>query len=421
MSRREPAHGLPGPVGRPGARAAPRLAVDLNLTTHRAYKKRCLLELLAGRPLSRHDLALATNLSDSTVAILVDELIEEGLVTEIGPGPSRGGRRPILLDLCPDGAFLVGLEFAATACYGLVRDLKGRVVARLERRWPTPRGPDTVLTHLAEAVEELLAADPVLRARTLGVGVGVPGLVDWEAGIGRYYPHIPDWREVPVASILQARLGLPVFVEQNIRAVALAELRWGAGRGHQTLVCLGGRNGLGAAVVVGGELVRGVGAAAGEIGHITAEPGGPPCSCGRRGCLEAYVGPGAWQAELRARHLPEAAGPAALWAAAEAGEAQAVAFCRGVVGRLAAAVSHVVGLLNPSLVILAGYLAAAGPGLARELEAALRDLALPGPAQQVRVVQGQLGEAAGALGAADVVWRRLAPEYRTLSGGVSWR
>jgi glucokinase len=248
------------------------------------------------------------------------------------------------------------------------------------------------------------------------VGVGVPGLVDVVKGECRFSPNL-HWQDVPVAQLLGDSLGVPVFVDNDVNLAALAEHRLGAGRGYRDLIMVTVGTGIGAGLILDGKLYRGPGGSAGELGHLPVDPAGTLCSCGRRGCLETTcsgtaIGRRASQLVHPASRLWEQQplDARAVFAAAREGDELARTVVQEAVAWLSTGLAGVVNLLNPSLIIVGGGVAQAGPGFLDALAAAIKLRALPHPAAQVQVVAAELGPGAGVTGAGLYAWDRQGKE-----------
>ncbi|HJP88797.1 MAG TPA: ROK family transcriptional regulator [Candidatus Limnocylindrales bacterium] len=236
-------------------------------------------------PISRAEVARMSGLTRTTVGDLVSELLEEGMAREMGRGPSTGGKAPILLELVDEARHVVGLDLAELRFRGAVVDLRGNVVQTAEREVGAADGEEAVdLVH--ELIDELAKG----REQTLlGIGVGAPGIVDAGTGTIRWAVNL-NWPDLPLGDMLRERYGLPVQVANDSRAAALALQLFGERQtGTSNLVAITVGRGIGAGVVLGGELFHGDGFGAGEIGHTTVVEEGPECRCGRIGCLETVA------------------------------------------------------------------------------------------------------------------------------------
>ncbi|MFB6837938.1 ROK family protein [Streptomyces sp. NPDC056361] len=310
--------------------------------------------------MSRQDLAAATGLSFATVANLTAELLEAGVLVEAGHEDSSGGRPRARLAVNAERGALIGIDIAETSVHAELFDLALEVRHSVER--PLPPGdvrPADVVEQLAACVEELLDGSGVPRERVLGAGVSVPGMVEREGGVSSFSPYW-SWHEVPLRALLDERLGLPLWLDNPLRASTVAELWFGAGREVDDLVVLTLRAGVGAGIAIGGQLYRGFTNSAGEWGHTCLALDGRLCTCGNRGCVEAYVSTRGiaqtWRelapGDERATCPDDAATVAALARAAAERDPVAAAVIDRTGRYLGAAVANLVNLLNPRVLVL---------------------------------------------------------------------
>ena len=257
-------------------------------------------------------------------------------------------------------------------------------------------GPPAVLERLAELGREAIGPFGSVQS----VGLGLPGHFDPELGTGVLLPNLKgDWVGEPIAGPVSERLGLPVSLVNDVRALTLAELRLGAGRGARDLVCIALGTGVGGGVVIGGRLHLGL-AHAGEIGHQTVEPDGPPCGCGNNGCLDRVAG-----ADVLAREAGRTSAREVVDAAAARDE-RALAVVERAAAAIGIAIANAVVLLWPERVVVGGGVAEAGEFLLDRVRAEVRRRAAVAPVDRIPVVKAELGAAAGAVGAA--LWGREA-------------
>ncbi len=272
---------------------------------------------------------------------------------------------------------------------------------------------------IRRTTEDLSRTIPQRALRLCGVGIGVPGLTDARRGVVHLLTNVAGWRNVPLAQRMTRRLGLPVFVDNDANLFTLGEWRFGAGRGARHLVGLTLGTGVGGGLVINGALDRGASGTAGELGHSIIDPGGRRCGCGGRGCLETLVGTAAIL-ELARRAVRRRAGrlrtlvrqargritPELVCNAAQRGDASALAIWRTVGQTLGLGVAGLVNLLNPDRVIIGGGVAGAWVWFAPSLIATVRQRAMSVPARAVRIVRAHLGDSAGIVGAAALVWEQ---------------
>lgn len=239
------------------------------------------------QPISRADIAKATGLRPGTVSAIVNRLIREKLVYEGVEGPSTGGRPPKYLYVNAESAYVLAIDVGVHETAYAVSDFNGRIM--MQRAVLTEGQPEVFLTSLAREIKSLIQSQ-YPRARFEAVGVSVPGLVDRADGSLIISPN-QGWQSVPVRALLEAELMLPVFVENDANASAFAELWYGPldELSTRTLLFVLVVEGLGTGLIINGELHVGTSIGLGGFGHMTLDPNGPLCSCGRHGCWETFA------------------------------------------------------------------------------------------------------------------------------------
>lgn len=365
-----------------------------------------LRHLIADAPTSRQILARETDLSVATVSNLVTDLIELGVVVEVGREDSGGGRPRALLAPNAAGGVMIGVDVAETYVQLEAYDLALTVVDRVEERMEaSENSPDQVIGHIASAMDQVRGR---LGDRAiLGLGVSLPGQVDLTWGVSGFAPNW-NWHDVPFRQLLTERLELdvPVYLDNPLKTITVGELWFGEGRGVDRLAVLILGTGVGAGLAFGGQLYRGATNSAGEWGHTTINPAGPQCRCGAKGCIEAYVGAPAilrqWAAlGGRPDTGSQTEAMAALAATWEAGEPSAVRTVETVAESLAAGVANLLNLVNPDLVVFDGWVTAAlGDALVPEFERRLADHAMEAPLKAARLKRNTEERNMVALGAA---------------------
>lgn len=402
----------------------------------RAINRNLVLNLIKSHgPISRRDVARLSGLSPASVSTITGEFIAAGLVHETGEGKSKGGRRPVLLRLNHAAGFVVGAKVMEQAVACAVTDLDAQVLhhrlvrlsgegfgpKRAERReqrqkaLDAPVDPEGVIRVVIDAIEKTVRESGVNRRRILGIGIGLAGVVDGEEGVCRYSPFF-GWRDVRVADPVTRHFRLPVYLENDVNTLTIAEQWFGHGHGvdHFAVVTVG--RGVGAGFVLNGQFYRGSAGGAGEVGHVTVRKGGPKCECGKRGCLEAVASDRAVVREVEsalARGERSAlAGvrpltPDTVFAAAEAGDRLARRVLAEAGRWLGLGISTVVNLVNPRLVIVGGEGVRAGESRLGPMYEALRNHTFAGLGGDLRVVVEPAGDETWARGAACVVLGEL--------------
>ncbi|WP_432136969.1 MULTISPECIES: ROK family protein [unclassified Streptomyces] len=374
-----------------------------------ANRYEVLRQIIARSPTSRQELAAATGLSLATVATLVGELLDLRMITEVGFEDSAGGRPRGLVAVNAAGGALIGVDIAETYVHVELFDLALNVLARAEEDVsPGENLPGQVVGHVAAAVGSVVAQAGVEGARVLGVGVSVPGQVDRATGRAEYAPNW-DWHDVPLLDLLTEHLAYPLYLDNPLRASAVAELWFGAARGRGDAVVVNLGTGVGAGLILGGGLHRGVSNSAGEWGHTTIVLDGRLCRCGKHGCVEAYVGASGIMLSLRelspdsALLCPEdqTATIAALARALREHDPVARKVVRDTVRYLGAGIANLVNLFNPEVIVLSSWVATAlGEPLLTEVREAVARHALKRPLAATEIVLSPIPSDPVCLGAA---------------------
>ncbi|GIG30400.1 ROK family transcriptional regulator [Cellulomonas marina] len=322
--------------------------------------------LLSAGEASRNDLARATGLSTATVATVVAELLAEGLVVGAGRNRSGVGRPSTSLRIDGSRGAILGVDVAETYVRTVVFDAALAPVGRFEVPLDEHENlPGYVVDGVGRSIDGALGEAGVERSRVLGVGVSLPGQVLPNAGVSVFAPNW-DWRGVRILDLLRARVDLPLVLDNPLKAIATAELWFGAGRSVRSLVTINLGTGVGAGIVLDGRILRGVSNNAGEWGHSLLVLDGRECRCGRRGCVEAYVGARGIQqtlAEIDPDHPLLALGHQRDFISAVAGGLDEDAsgplaeLLRRTGRYLGAGVADLVAILNPERVTLTGWTA----------------------------------------------------------------
>ena len=351
-------------------------------------------------PIARIHIAQRLGLSPATVTSLTRELLERGVVRVADHAPSRGGRPAVLLELVGGAATALGVKIAPDHLVGVLVDLDGEVFERFELKFDAT-ARDSV-ERLGAVLESWIAAVPS-HAPLLGVGLGMPGVVDVERGT--VSSPMLGWEGLPLSDVLHERLGLPVVVDNDVNTLAVSERLYGRGREVENFITVTTGRGVGLGIVTGGDIYHGFGGGAGEFGHVSAVDDGPRCSCGRRGCLEAVIADPALVADARARGvLSNRQGIAKLRALANAGDSQAREIFANAGGILGRAVAGLVNVLSPELVLVSGEGTEAWAHMAEAFDGALRSNIFP-PLSGVTVEVDPWDDVKWAIGAAALVLR----------------
>ncbi len=389
-------------------------------TSIKAINKLRVLNLLRLYPgISRAEICAKSGLGKATVSTIVSEWIAAGVISEAGARVrlSSIGRRPVNLELNGTARVAIGIELTGSECIAALTDLCNEPLRVLR----TPMASSSIAATvevIEKAAAELMKGHG--RQRLLGIGVGVPGPVDVDRQRVIRAENI-DWFDVPLGSLLTERIGKPVIVVKRNSAGALGEHWYGVGKGTDNLVYISIGVGIGSGIIVHGELYEGATGTAGEIGHLRVVPEGLRCRCGNLGCLETVA---SWPSVIsRCRQKLQEGEPSLLttWTrreldrltdrqildVARQGDVLALTAIQEAARYLGIAIAGTINLFNPSQVIMEGSMLELGEVFFEPLREEVRRHAFSLPLGAVKIVPGQLGDRASAIGAATLVVDRF--------------
>jgi glucokinase-like ROK family protein len=249
--------------------------------------KSLVLQMIMERePLSRADIAQVTGLNKATVSSLVNELLEEELIYESGPGESSGGRRPVILHFNKIAGFSIGIDLGVNYILGVLTDLKGEILIEKSQHIKDSSYP-VVMDLVYRMIRTLISEMPQSRYGIVGIGIGVPGIVDTEGAV-LLAPNL-GWKNISLKEGIEEEFNLPVIIENEANAGAYGEKQFGAGQNFENIIYISAGIGIGVGIILNGELYKGKNGYSGEMGHMIIEVNGKPCSCGSRGCWEVYA------------------------------------------------------------------------------------------------------------------------------------
>jgi len=317
--------------------------------------------------------------------------------------------------------YLVGIDIGGTNIKLALMDRSAHI--KVKKVFPTEnfKGKEALIGELVSQITGLLHGYSVGKKDLIGIGIGAPGIVDVRTGTVHCLTNIPDWREVALGDILKRRLGVPVFVDNDVNVMALGEMRFGAARGADNILCITLGTGVGGGLIFDGKLYRGSSYAAGEFGHVPIGIDGPKCNCGGRACIEAYVGNNYIVRDVVARIrrgqktlIKKLAGgdlnkitPQTIDKAADMGDKFAKGVWVEVGNKVGIALAGAVNLLNIEKIVIGGGVAEAGKILFDSIRKTIDTRAMKIPARTVKVVKARLGYDAGVIGAASLVLYEL--------------
>jgi glucokinase-like ROK family protein len=367
-------------------------------------------------PISRAELATTTKLNRSTVSNIINKLIDEGLVLELETMEPKIGRPGIALALKPEAGAVVGMEIGVGFISVILTDFVANV---LWREWIeiSPSKPQIeIISEAEKLIDQALAVAQEKNLRLLGIGLGVPGLVNTRKGELLFAPNL-GWKNVPLRLMWNQRFHLPLYVENEANLAALGEYYFGVGREVDNLIYLSSGVGLGGGLIINGKLFKGGFGLAGEIGHIQRDPGGELCGCGRRGCWETQVGPRAVLQRVKyaieadpdnvlAKYVNEDQNKLTFDQVVDCA-LQGEQLCRSAleeVGKnLGTGIADLANIFNPEMVVIGGAFSYGQEILLPVIEETLSSETLPAVKKDLRVIFSEHGADACVLGAIAVV------------------
>lgn len=400
-------------AGHPPHGALPDEALDALVTV--------LDEIRLGRSRSRSELVERTGLGRAIVARRVQDLLDRHLVAEGDLGPSTGGRPPRQLAFRADAGHVLVADLGATSTAVAITDLAGRILGHYAEPSAIERGPEQILGRVEELFHELEHTTRTVTGPVWGVGLGVPGPVEFASGRPVSPPIMPGWDGYPIRQRFAERFRAPVWVDNDVNVLALGEWRSGIAQGHDNVVVVKIGTGIGAGIISDGRLHRGAQGSAGDVGHIqVVDDASVVCRCGNVGCLEALAGGAAIgrhgeaaamegrSARLRAaldEHGTLTAEDVAR--AAAFGDPVAIDLLASAGRRVGHMLASVANFFNPSLIIIGGGVAQSGDQLLASIRETVYRRSLPLATRDLLIQRSSLGLLGGVIGTSALVVDQL--------------
>lgn len=377
--------------------------------------KQTVLNLVRFTPggISRADLARLLGLSRAAITSIVNDLLAYELVRETVDGPITGGRRPKMLGINPNGGYVVGVDIGAMHIGLLLTNLSAQVLHEIEIPFQVSLGPKACLAKTDDLLRELLARADLTLDDIDAIGVGVPGPVVEEAGAVIAPPIMPGWDHFPIQSHLQKLWRCPVALNNDAELGAMGEWAYGAGRGENHLLYIKVGYGVGAGLLIDGQIYRGATGSAGEIGHIIIVDQGPMCTCGNKGCLEALAG-GRAIAERAKLAVQKSNGRRSqlslidpidsitsddVTSAARMGDLNAQEIIAEAGDYLGIAIVNLINVVNPGMIVIGGNVALNGDLFLEPIRRSANERSLPAAVQNLRITAATLERRSTSMGA----------------------
>ncbi|WP_078544257.1 ROK family transcriptional regulator [Litchfieldia alkalitelluris] len=370
--------------------------------------------------ISRADIAKETTLTPPTVSNIVKELLDTKLVVEISEGVSSGGRKPTLLAINSREFHLIGLDIGPKYLRSIATDLNGNILYSKTTEIPTPITNDRLLDFIIHQIEQILMLYTKERDQFIGIGVGMHGVVNVDKGESLYAPSL-NLRNIPIKNKLEDKFGLTVFVENDARVMALAELWFGKGTTSENSITVNIGRGIGAGIIINGKLFYGDHFIAGEIGHMTIDIGGIKCSCGNYGCLEAIAG-GPAIAERVKRELSigkksiitelvkdnfDLITGKLVHEAAKSGDILCIDILKETGRYIGIGLTNLIHIINPGKIILTGGVSKASDFLLESIIDTMEQRVLTASAKNTEIVVSEFEDYGTAIGAITLILEHL--------------
>lgn len=377
--------------------------------------------LYENAPISRIELARLTGLNKATVSSLINELINNQFIREVGAGAAKSaGRRSVLLDINPARGCIVSGEIGGDFISVICTDFTAAIIWRQRAEVSRGTSQTAIIARTVEMLRQAITAGTAQAGAPLGLALAVPGLIDRNNGTLLFAPNL-GWENIPIAEMLRRSFDTAIFVDNEATLAALGEQYFGAAKGYSEVLYISAGVGLGGGLVLNGNLYNGSAGFAAEFGHMTMEPQGEQCQCGNQGCWETQVSQAALfryitdaMRQGRATILTETTNGraerltvAAVVAAASSGDTLALTALQKIGRHLGIGIASLVNALNPRLVVFGGVLSLAGDLLLPVVTEALHQRALHWNEETAQIVIARFGPDASVMGGVAKVFQTV--------------
>lgn len=382
-----------------------------------------ILKVLRTRgKMSRAEIAAVTGLTPASVTNITKFLMNAEYLNEIGIGESSGGRPPVILELNPEARYAIGVELGVGVIEVVIANLQARIITKKSAEIPDTEETkeySTVLSKLFSMIEEVMKESGIDRQKIMGIGMAIHGVVNAFAGVSEFAPYY-NWKKVEISKELYERFGYPVYIDNDVRAMALGESWFGNARGVDNFITVNISNGIGAGIIIDNKPYYGVDFSAGEIGHIVVDMDGPKCNCGNYGCLESIasnrslikkavrlVKQGTETKISKNKSNVEEITIDDICEAANSGDEIAIMLLKEAGRYLGLAISNLVNTLNPMQVVMVGEIVFTNDYVLESIKATVKKAGFKLPAQKVKILQSSLGGNAAVIGAVTLVLQEI--------------
>lgn len=369
--------------------------------------------------ISRTELSKETGLSLAAICNIIDSLIKKGFVSEVGVGESSGGRKPVLLSINKKAYYVIGIKVGAEEITFVLTGIDSNPVEKLVYKTPSSLSLEEVTDAISKGVSNLLSLTSINKKCLLGIGIGISGLVNSESGFV-VKSGILGWQDIPLKKLLEKRLKINVYIDNDVNTLAIAEKLFGIAQKYENFVLVTIGRGVGAGIFIKGELYRGAIGGAGEFGHIVVDPNGLLCECGNRGCLETFIADPFIVERVKTKlkkgeksiitnlidNLDEIT-PQIILEAANLGDEFSKEIFKEIGNHLGRGLSILVNILNPELIILSGEGMRAQEFIMESTIKSLKSHTFANMGEKLEVIPLRLGDDSWAVGAAALAINKI--------------
>ena len=389
-----------------------------SITLKEINKKNILKIIIDNNPISRIDISKLLNISRPTISAYIAELIEEDFIKEIGKSHSSpsGGKKAVLLQFNNKSGYILGVMIGVKTIRIGISDLRSNIIKLIKIPTEEWQGPQSVISKIVEGTKELLTMMDINKNNIIGVGIGVPGLVDSKSGLVIFSPNLTGWENIKLQGILENRFELPVFIENECRVQAIAEKRFGLAKKKNDFVCFETGVGIGTGVFTNNELLLGKNGIAGEVGHIITDLGGKKlCHCGNVGCLETLCSMGSLIEDIqedvksgkKSMIKPgDSLDISDVYKYYNLGDDVVVSNVMKNANYLGIGISNAIKMFNPEIIILQGKVIEFGEKYLDRIKITVAENTFPKVKDEYNIQYSKLGEKVGLIGATSIVFEK---------------
>ncbi|WP_369384554.1 ROK family protein [Halalkalibacter hemicellulosilyticus] len=328
-------------------------------------KSLVLQTIISETPVSRASISQKSGLNKGTVSSLVNELIEEELIFESGPGESSGGRRPVMLHFNQKAGFAIGIDLQVNRLLAVLTDLQGEIIVEQTIKL-ADNHYSVVLSNFHSIIKELMEKAPDSPYGIVGIGVGVPGIVN-NSGMIVHAPNL-HWKSIELKQELEATYDLPVIIDNEANGGAYGEKKFGAAKQSENVIYISAGTGIGVGIILNNQMYRGINGFSGEMGHTTIQAGGRKCVCGNKGCWELYASERALLKEAKKVYQQDQIDLEDLIKYANEKDKRALTIIHEIGLYLGYGINSIMNTFNPDEIIIGNRLASLEPFLQEPIE-----------------------------------------------------